>query len=90
MRSCPTSSAGRQLPLYQKSKGFVQILPERWKKVLLKPGWEAKVSTIKPKVYLLGNENWQVVDKTFDKMHCLGVFKFITEQIPFSFLVFVV
>ncbi len=44
-------------PSILESEGFVQIPPERWIKVPLKPGWEAKVSTIKPRVYSLGNEN---------------------------------
>ena len=59
-------------------------------KVPLKPGWEAKVSAIKPKVYPLGNKACQLVDKTFDKMHHLGRLKFTTEHTPFSFFVFVV
>lgn len=37
------------------SQGFVQICPEWWMKILLKPGWEAKVSSIKPRGYPLGN-----------------------------------
>lgn len=72
------------------SKSFVQIPLERWMKVLLKPGWEAKVSTIKPRVYPLGQEARQLVDNTFDKMHCLGRPKFTSEHTPFSFPVFVV
>ncbi len=56
----------------------------------LKPGWEAKVSTIKLRVYLLENKNRQIVDKTFDKMHCLGRLKFTFEYIPFSFPMFVI
>lgn len=59
-------------------------------KVLLKPGWETKVSTIKPRVYPLGNENRQVVDETFDEMHRLGRLEFTTEHTLFSFPVFVV
>lgn len=68
----------------------MQIPSERWMKVPLKPGWEVIVSTIKPRVYPLGNKNWQVVDETFDKMHRLGRLKFTTEHPPFSFPVFVV
>lgn len=41
-------------------------------KVPLKPGWEAKVSAIKPEVYLLGHKERQLVDNTFDKIHCLS------------------
>ncbi len=45
-----------EYPTIWKSKGFVQIPPERWMTVLLKPGWESKVSAIKLRIYPLGNE----------------------------------
>lgn len=48
------------------------------------------MSAIKPKVYFLGNEACQLVDKTFNKMYCLGRLKFTTAHTPFSFLVFIV
>lgn len=38
-------------------------------KVLLKPGEKAKVSTIKSRVYLLGNNSQLLIDDTFDKMY---------------------
>ena len=41
-------------PSIWESLGFMQVPPERWMKVHLKPGWEVKVSAIKPKVYPLG------------------------------------
>ena len=59
-------------------------------KVPLKPGWEAKVFAIKPRVYPLGNEAHQLVDETFNEMYCLSRLKFKSEHIPFSFPVFVV
>lgn len=59
-------------------------------KVPLKPGWEAKVFAINPKVYPLRHETRQIVDNMFDKMHRLGGFKFTSKHTPFSFLVFVV
>lgn len=59
-------------------------------KVLLKPGWKAKVFMIKPRVCLLDNNNRQVVDKTFDEMYSLGHLEFTIEQALFSFPVFVV
>ena len=59
-------------------------------KVPLKTGWEVKVSAIKPRVYPLGKEAYQLVDETFDKMHRLGRLKFMSEHTPFSFPVFVV
>lgn len=59
-------------------------------KVPLKPGWKAKVSAIKLRIYPLGNEARQLVDETFDEMHRLGRLKFTSEHIPFSFPVFVV
>ena len=59
-------------------------------KVPLKPGWETKVSAIKPRVYPLGNEARQLVHETFDEMHRLGRLKFTSGHTPFSFPVFVV
>lgn len=59
-------------------------------KVPVKPGWEAKVSAIKPRVYLLGNNACQLVNKIFDEMHRLDRLTFTSEHIPFSFPIFVV
>ena len=58
--------------------------------VPLKPGWESKVSAIKPKVYPLGNEARRVVDNTFDEMHRQGRLKYTTDPTPFSIPVFVI
>lgn len=59
-------------------------------KVHLKPGWESKVSAIKPRVYPLGNDSRRVVNETFDEMHRQGRLKFTTDLTPFNFPVFVV
>lgn len=56
----------------------------------LKPGWETKVSAIKPRVYPLGIKIRHLVDKMFDEMHCLSRLKYTTPHTPFSFPVFVV
>ncbi len=61
-----------EYPTIWKSKGFVQIPPERWMMVPLKPGWESKVSAIKPRLYPLDNEAQRIVDNTFDEMHRQG------------------
>ena len=58
--------------------------------VPLKPSWESKVSSIKPRIYPLGNEARQVVDDTFDEMHRQGCLEYTTDPIPFSFPVFVI
>lgn len=57
-------------------------------KVLLKPGWEAKISTIKPKFYPLGNNARQLVDNMFDEIQKQRRPKFITNPTSFSFLIF--
>ena len=72
------------------SWGLVQIPPERWMKVSLKPGWEVKVSAIKPRVYPLDNDAQWLVDDTFNKLHQQGHMKFTSDLTPFSFPVFVV
>lgn len=58
--------------------------------VLFKPGWDAKIFAIKPKMYSLGYEVHQLVDNTFDKIYCLGRFKLTFEYTSFSFFVFVI
>lgn len=58
--------------------------------MLLKLRLEAKVSAIKPRVYLLRNKACQLVHKMFDKMHCFDCLKFTTKHILFIFPMFVV
>lgn len=59
-------------------------------KVLLKPRWEAKVSAIKPKVYPLGNDAHQFINKIFDKIYRLGCLKFTSKYTSFGYPVFVI
>lgn len=59
-------------------------------KVPLKPGWEMKVSAIKPRVYSLGNNACQLVDKMFDEIHHVDRLMFMFEYTPFDFLIFVI
>lgn len=68
----------------------MQVPSERWIKVDLKPRWETKVSTIKPRVYPLGIENRRLVDKMFDKLQRLGCLKYMTSPIPFNIPIFVI
>ena len=79
-----------EYPSIWESSGFVQVPPERWMKVYLKPGWETKVSAIKPRVYPLGINSQRLVDETFDELQCLGCLKYITSHMLFSFPVFVI
>lgn len=72
------------------SLDFIQILPECWIKVYLKPRWETKISNIKPKVYPLGIKAKCLINETFDKIQHLGHLKYTTSHIPFSFPMFVV
>ena len=58
--------------------------------VSLKPGWESKILTIKPRIYPLGNEARRVIDDTFDEMHKQGHLQYTTDPTPFSFPVFIV
>lgn len=59
-------------------------------KIHLKPGWEIKVLTIKPKIYPLNIKGKRLVDKTFDKMQHFGRLKYTTSYTSFSFPVFVI
>ena len=79
-----------EFPTIWESQGFFQIPPERWMTVLLKPGWESKVSSIKPRIYPLGNKARQVIDDTFDEMQRKGRLEYTTDPTLFSFPVFVI
>lgn len=59
-------------------------------KVPLKSGGELKISAIKLGVYYLRNNFCLFVNEIFDKMHCQGQVKFITNHTMFNFLVFVI
>lgn len=48
------------------------------------------MSIIKPKVYPLGNEFHQLVNKTFDELHRRDRLKFTMKHNHFSFPVFVI
>lgn len=74
----------------QESKGFIQILSKCWMKVSFKLRWEVKISAIRPRVYSLRNNAYQLIDKTFDRIYYLNHLKFTMVNIPFSFLVFIV
>lgn len=77
-------------PSIWKSLRFVQVPPKCWIKVYLKPGWETKISIIKPRVYLLDIKAKDLVNKMFDKMQSFGRLKYITSHTLFSFWIFVV
>ena len=79
-----------EYPTIWESQDFVQIPPERWITVPMKPSWESKVSTIKPRFHPLGNKARRVVDNIFDKMQKQGRLQYTTDLTPFSFSVFVV
>lgn len=46
----------------------MQVSQEQWMKVYLKPRWQSKVSAINPRVYPLGIDVKQLVDKIFDEI----------------------
>lgn len=56
----------------------------------LKPGWEAKILAIKPKVYPLAIKSKYLVDDTFDEIQHLSQFKYTTSYTFSGFLVFIV
>ena len=68
----------------------MQVPPERWINVHLKPEWETKVLAIKARLYPLGIDSRRLVDKTFDELHRLSRLKYTTYLTPFSFSIFVI
>lgn len=58
--------------------------------VPLRADWQIHLHTIKPRVYLLGNEARALVDETFDELQRQGRLVYTQTHTPFSFPVFVV
>lgn len=58
--------------------------------VLLRDDWQSRVSTIRPRVYPLGNESKKLVDDTFDELQRQGCLVYTQTHTPFSFPVFVI
>lgn len=57
---------------------------------MLKRSWDTKVSTIKPKIYLLDNNVWWLVDNRFEKIYKQRHKKFSIDLTLFNFPVFIV
>lgn len=76
-------------PFIQKFEGIVRIFSKGQIKISLKLGQESKISIIKLRVYLLGNNSYCFIDKTFDKIHCQGQLKFTISYISLSFFIFI-
>ena len=69
--------------------GFVRVPEDEWMRISLRQDWQTKVSG-KAKIYPLGVQDREVVNKTFDEMHVQGRLDWTKEPTPFSYPVFVV
>lgn len=78
-----------EFPSLWEDDGFIRVPPEEWMRIPLKEGWQNKL-TRRSKIYPLGIEDRKLVDETFNKMHKQGRLRWIDEETPFSFPVFVV
>jgi hypothetical protein len=67
----------------------VDIPEDRWMRIPLVADWQSKIKA-QAKVYPLGDDDKEVVDETFGKMHPQGRLVWTHNHVPFSFPVFVV
>lgn len=51
-----------------KISGFINMPSVKWMTVPLRDDWQSRISTIRPKIYLFGNESKKLVDDTFDEL----------------------
>ena len=51
---------------------FVDIPQEEWMKIPLRSDWESRIPMKGARVYPLGTQDRQQVDKTFNQLHDLG------------------
>ena len=59
-------------------------------KIPLRSDWESRIPTRLARVYPLGIDNREVVDKTFDKLHEQDRMSWSKTATPFSYPVFIV
>ena len=69
--------------------GIIRLPPDEWMTIPLVDNWEDKAK-FTSKVYPLGNEARQLVDKTFDTLHEQGKLAWSDKPTPFGSPVFVV
>ncbi len=82
-------SVVEEFPELWREGGFADVPQEEWMRIPLKSDWEQHVPRT-ARVYPLGKDAKEVVDKTFDKLHDQGRLSWTTESTPFSYPVFVV
>ena len=82
-------AVAEEFPKLWQEGGFADIPKEEWMRIPLKSDWEQHVPKT-ARVYPLGKDAKEVVDKTFDKLHEQGRLSWTTESTPFSYPVFVV
>lgn len=58
--------------------------------VPLRDDWQSRLTSIKPKIYTLGEESKKLVDKIFDELQRQGRLVYTKTYTPFSFSVLVV
>ena len=78
-----------EYPKLWEEGGFADIPREEWMRIPLKADWEDNTPKT-ARVYPLGRDAREVVNKTFDKLHAQGRLSWTSESTPFSYPVFVV
>ena len=78
-----------EFPTLWVDNGFVRVPEEEWMRISLRQDWQTKVLG-KAKIYPLGTQDRNIIDKTFDEMHVQGRLDWTKDATPFSYPVFVV
>ena len=87
--SSAIQEVANEFPTLWEEGSFAKIPEPEWMRIPLKSDWEQYVPKT-ARVYPLGRDAREIVDKTFDKLHKQGRLSWTKESTPFSYPVFVV
>ena len=68
----------------------MKVSEKEWMNILLIDDWEAKYKPEQAHVYLISQNDWEVINKAFDKLQLQEHLKWTKTSTPFTFFCFVV
>jgi len=76
--------------LWEDCDNVTKVSEKEWMNISLIDDWEAKYKPEQARVYLISQNDWEVINKAFDKLQLQGRLKWTKTLTPFTFLCFVV
>jgi len=76
--------------LWEDCGNVTKVSEKEWMNIPLIDNWEAKYKSEQAHVYPISQNDWEVINKAFDKLQLQGRLKWTKTSTPFTFLCFVV